>query len=238
MNCPSRVDFDESGRQGWNQQPNHLSADATTCEDLNGIANSRQLREHRIMLNDQLPQELELQCVDSERGNVKSSGTGPSKTSITAIEAHGDPNTPGARNYVAEPDNTASSGNGFTAAVRRSGQVVVKYAKFVGPGAMLSVAYIDPGNYATDVAAGASYRFKLLFVVLLSNIFAIFLQSLCVKLGSVTGLNLAENCRANLPRWLNYTLYIFAESAIIATDIAEVHVFRDVCTLYARLTRY
>lgn len=81
---------------------------------------------------------------------------------------------------------------------------------------------VDPGNYATDVAAGASYRFRLLFIVLLSNIFAIFLQSLAIKLGTVSGLNLAEACRAFLPRWLNYFLYFMAECAIIATDIAEV----------------
>src|SRR6266536_3471193 len=81
---------------------------------------------------------------------------------------------------------------------------------------------IDPGNYATDVAAGAATKFSLLFIVLMSNLFAIFLQSLCIKLGTVTGLNLAENCRAHLPRWLNITLYLFSESAIIATDIAEV----------------
>jgi metal iron transporter len=56
----------------------------------------------------------------------------------------------------------------------------------------------------------------------MSNIIAIFLQSLCAKLGTVTGLNLAENCRKNCPLWLNYFLYFFAESAIIATDIAEV----------------
>ncbi|THV43674.1 hypothetical protein BGAL_1180g00010 [Botrytis galanthina] len=101
-------------------------------------------------------------------------------------------------------------------------QVMVKFAKFVGPGFMVAVAYIDPGNYATDVAAGATYRFKLLFIVLMSNIFAIFLQSLCIKLGTVSGLNLAEACRAFLPRWMNYALYILAEGAIIATDIAEV----------------
>ena len=56
----------------------------------------------------------------------------------------------------------------------------------------------------------------------MSNLFAIFLQSLCIKLGTVTGMNLAENCKAHLPPWLNYVLYFFAESAIIATDIAEV----------------
>ena len=81
---------------------------------------------------------------------------------------------------------------------------------------------VDPGNYATDIAAGASYRFRLLFVILVSNLIAIFLQNLAIKLGTVTGLNLAEACRAFLPRWLNYFLYFMAEAAIIATDIAEV----------------
>ncbi len=81
---------------------------------------------------------------------------------------------------------------------------------------------VDPGNYATDIAAGASYRFRLLFVVLLSNIFAIFLQSISIKLGTVSGRNLADACRTFLPRWLNLSLYVLAEVAIIATDIAEV----------------
>lgn len=76
------------------------------------------------------------------------------------------------------------------------------------------MAYIDPGNYSTDVAAGASYRFRLLFVVLMSNFFAIYLQSLCIKLGSVTGLNLAEACRLFLPKWLNIVLYVMAEAAV------------------------
>jgi len=106
--------------------------------------------------------------------------------------------------------------------LRRVGRVLKKYSKFIGPGFMVSVAYIDPGNYSTDVAAGATYRFKLLFMVLVSNIFAIFLQSLCIRLGSVTGLNLAEMCKAHCPPWLNYFLYAMAEAAIIATDIAEV----------------
>lgn len=99
---------------------------------------------------------------------------------------------------------------------------VVTFFKFMGPGFLIAVAYIDPGNYATDIAAGASYRFRLLFIVLMSNLFAIFLQSLSIKLGTVTGLNLAESCREFLPRWMNYALYFLAEVAIIATDIAEV----------------
>lgn len=100
--------------------------------------------------------------------------------------------------------------------------VVHKFGRFVGPGFLVAVAYIDPGNYATDVAAGAETKYALLFIIMVSNLFAVFLQSLSVQLGSVTGLNLAENCKAHLPRWLTVLLYIFAESAIIATDIAEV----------------
>jgi NRAMP (natural resistance-associated macrophage protein)-like metal ion transporter len=71
----------------------------------------------------------------------------------------------------------------------------------------------------------------------MSNIFAIFLQSLCIKLGSVTGMNLAENCKANLPPWLNIVLYVFAEAAIIATDIAEVR-YDTIPTSKYRLTRH
>ncbi|KAJ5556949.1 hypothetical protein N7494_000864 [Penicillium frequentans] len=99
---------------------------------------------------------------------------------------------------------------------------MAKFARFVGPGFLIAVAYIDPGNYSTDVSAGADFKYSLLFVVLMSNLFAILLQSLCIKLGTVTGLNLAENCREHLPRWLVIILYMFAEIAIIATDIAEV----------------
>lgn len=98
--------------------------------------------------------------------------------------------------------------------LQRVRYAIIKYGKFVGPGFMVSVAYIDPGNYSTDVAAGASYRFKLLFVVLMSNIFAVFLQSLCIKLGTITGMNLAENCRAHCPKWLNLSLYVLAEVAV------------------------
>ncbi|CDO94450.1 unnamed protein product [Kluyveromyces dobzhanskii CBS 2104] len=97
-----------------------------------------------------------------------------------------------------------------------------KYMRFVGPGLMVSVAYMDPGNYATDVSAGASNEFSLLCIVLISNIIAIFLQSLCIKLGSVTGMDLSRACKKHLPKWLNLIIYVFAECAIIATDVAEV----------------
>lgn len=100
--------------------------------------------------------------------------------------------------------------------------VIMKYLKFFGPGILLSVAYLDPGNYATAVSGGASYEYKLLFIILLSNVFAVVLQILSAKLGAVTGLNLAENCRRHLPKWLCIVLYVLTEVAIIATDLAEV----------------
>ncbi|KAL7938487.1 natural resistance-associated macrophage domain-containing protein [Trichoderma chlorosporum] len=135
---------------------------------------------------------------------------------------------------ASDGDGGPGDGNSITASNGRSSRtrrrtplarlkhVLMTFGKFVGPGFMVSVAYIDPGNYSTDIAAGSSYRFKLLFIVLLSNLFAILLQSLAIQLGTVTGLDLASACRVYLPRWLNYFLYALAEVAIIATDIAEV----------------
>lgn len=125
---------------------------------------------------------------------------------------------------MATNDTPQSRSKAFTASISIPWflRPIVKFASFIGPGFLIAVAYIDPGNYATDAAAGAESKYALLFVVLMSNLFAVFLQSLCIKLGSVTGLNLAENCRAHLPKWLNIILYILSEAAIIATDIAEV----------------
>ena len=69
------------------------------------------------------------------------------------------------------------------------------------------------------MAAGASHQFQLLFIVLLSNFIAIYLQSLCIKLGTVSGMDLAQMCRAHLPRWLNIGLYLMAEAAVSAKDL-------------------
>ncbi|KAJ3952643.1 NRAMP-like transporter smf-3 [Colletotrichum tropicale] len=104
---------------------------------------------------------------------------------------------------------------------RRWSDLVV-FGKFVGPGFMIAVTYIDPGNYATDISAGASYHFDLLFIVLVSNLIAIFLQSLAIKLGTITGLDLATASRVFLPRWMNMIVYALAEIGIIATDMAVV----------------
>jgi manganese transport protein len=92
---------------------------------------------------------------------------------------------------------------------------------FVGPGYLVSVGYMDPGNWATSIAGGAQFGYALLFVALLSNIMAIILQSLCARLAIGSGA-LAQACRDAFPRPVAFVLWIFAEIAIIATDIAEV----------------
>ncbi|KAH3660454.1 hypothetical protein OGAPHI_007040 [Ogataea philodendri] len=97
-----------------------------------------------------------------------------------------------------------------------------KLLSFIGPGLLITCAYIDPGNYSTSTNAGAQFGYIHLFIVFLSNLFAIVLQCLCIKLGSVTGLDLAENCQKHLPRWLNFGIYLLAELAIIFTDLAEI----------------
>lgn len=105
---------------------------------------------------------------------------------------------------------------------RRVLQIMTKYIKFIGPGLMVSISFIDPGNYSTAVAAGSALKYKLLCIVLISNILAAFFQILAAKLGAVTGLDLSSNCRKHLPKFLNILVYIIAEIAIIATDITDL----------------
>lgn len=101
-------------------------------------------------------------------------------------------------------------------------RIIKKYLRFVGPGLMVAVAYMDPGNYSTAVAAGSAYRYKLLFSVMMSTCLGVYLQVLSAKLGAVTGLDLASNCREHLGYKTNLFVYIMTEIAIIATDLAEV----------------
>jgi manganese transport protein len=93
---------------------------------------------------------------------------------------------------------------------------------FAGPGYLVSVGYMDPGNWATSIAGGAQFGYALLCVALLSNIMAIILQSLCARLAIGSGRDLAQACRDAYPRPVAAILWVFAEIAIIATDIAEV----------------
>src|SRR4051794_25677927 len=93
---------------------------------------------------------------------------------------------------------------------------------FVGPGYLVSVGYMDPGNWATDLAGGSKFGYTLLSVILLSNLMAILLQALAARLGIATGRDLAQACRANYSRPVNFMLWLVCEAAIIACDLAEV----------------
>jgi manganese transport protein len=84
-----------------------------------------------------------------------------------------------------------------------------------------SVAYIDPGNFATNIQAGAKYGYGLLWVVLLANLIAMLFQALSAKLGIVTGRNLAEMCRERFPETVVYMMWVISEIAAMATDLAE-----------------
>src|SRR3954468_21822171 len=97
-----------------------------------------------------------------------------------------------------------------------------KLMAFSGPGFMVAVGYMDPGNWATDLAGGARFGYSLLCVIMISNLMAILLQHLCVKLGIATGRDLAQACRDHYPRPMVWFLWIICELAIAACDLAEV----------------
>ncbi|NLS02568.1 Nramp family divalent metal transporter [Rhizobium sp. P32RR-XVIII] len=109
-----------------------------------------------------------------------------------------------------------------TVGTGRPGSKLRRIAAFAGPGYMVAVGYMDPGNWATSLAGGSKFGYALLTVALLSNLMAIVLQSLCARLAIASGRDLAQACRDAYPKFISVPLWAFAEIAIIATDIAEV----------------
>lgn len=97
-----------------------------------------------------------------------------------------------------------------------------KMFTFLGPGLLIAVGYMDPGNWMTDIAAGAAFNYSLLFVVFSSSIIAMFLQGLALRLGMVTRKDIAQHCRDHYSKSVVMFLWITAEIAIIACDLAEV----------------
>ena len=106
--------------------------------------------------------------------------------------------------------------------VSATGSQMRKAAAFLGPGYLVAVGYMDPGNWATALAGGSKFGYALLVVALISNIMAVILQALCARLAIGSGRDLAQACRDAYPAWAAWPLWFFAEIAIIATDIAEV----------------
>ncbi|WP_439925753.1 Nramp family divalent metal transporter [Nitrobacter sp. JJSN] len=109
-----------------------------------------------------------------------------------------------------------------TVLVPTTGHWLRRLLAFAGPGYMVSVGYMDPGNWATDIAGGSQFGYTLLSVILLSNLMAILLQALAARLGIAAGLDLAQACRASYSRPVNFMLWLACEAAIIACDLAEV----------------
>ncbi len=109
-----------------------------------------------------------------------------------------------------------------TVRVDRTGPPWRRLLGFLGPGYLVAVGYMDPGNWATSLAGGAQFGYTLLTVALLSNIMAIVLQSLAARLAIGSGRDLAQACRDGFPPWAAYPLWVLAELAIVATDVAEV----------------
>lgn len=109
-----------------------------------------------------------------------------------------------------------------TIPVRTTGAPWKRFLSFLGPGYLVAVGYMDPGNWATAIAGGSKFGYALLTVALVSNIMAIILQALCARLAVASGRDLAQACRDGYPAWAAYPLWFLAEAAIIATDVAEV----------------
>jgi manganese transport protein len=97
-----------------------------------------------------------------------------------------------------------------------------KFLSFLGPAYLICVGYMDPGNWATDLAAGSQFGYKLIWVLLLSNVVALLLQSLSARLGIVRGLDLAQASKHAYNRFINFCLFILAQIAIVACDLAEI----------------
>ncbi len=121
----------------------------------------------------------------------------------------------------ASPDaGTLQAANEVLSGQSKKGRFA-KLLPFLGPAFIASVAYMDPGNFATNIASGAQFGYMLLWVIVLSNFMAMLLQTLSAKLGIATGQNLAEVCRDRFPRWVVYFLWGLMEIVAMATDMAE-----------------
>jgi manganese transport protein len=107
-------------------------------------------------------------------------------------------------------------------ATRPTGPMWRKLLAFLGPGYLVAVGYMDPGNWATSLAGGSKFGYALLTIALISNVMAILLQALCARLGIASGRDLAQACRDAFPRWVSWPLWVAAEIAICSTDLAEV----------------
>jgi manganese transport protein len=129
------------------------------------------------------------------------------------------------RNSKSNPTGQASSITARNARAVLTGRSkkgwLARLLPFLGPAFIASIAYVDPGNFATNIQGGAQFGYELLWVILGSNLMAMLLQALSAKLGIATGKNLAEHCRERFPRWVVWSMWTLMELVAMATDLAE-----------------
>jgi manganese transport protein len=128
----------------------------------------------------------------------------------------------GWRSFQTEDGRKSLSEVNATISIPAGGSWLRRLLAFSGPGYMVSVGYMDPGNWATDLAGGSKFGYALLCVIMLSNLMAILLQALAARLGIATGKDLAQACRDAFPRPVGLALWVACELAIVACDLAEV----------------
>jgi manganese transport protein len=145
------------------------------------------------------------------------------RDSAEVLEYGGGPREWGARRPVATAGQISLEGMHGTIAVPHSNAGFWRhYAAYVGPALLVSVGYMDPGNWGTDLQGGAQFKYDLLWVVAVASVMAIFMQVVSARLGVVTGKDLAQFCRDHLPAWTRWPNWLCAEVAIGACDLAEV----------------
>ncbi|MBO1074120.1 Nramp family divalent metal transporter [Roseomonas marmotae] len=140
-----------------------------------------------------------------------------SPPTATALPAQGKDAVPGSSHHPSSLSEIHRS-----VAVPRAASWLRRLLAFIGPGYMVAVGYMDPGNWATAIAGGSAFGYTLLSVALLSSLMAMLLQAICARIGIASGRDLAQLCRERFPRWVAFPLWLLAEGAICATDLAEV----------------
>eukprot|EP00871_Galdieria_phlegrea_P003669 jgi/Galph1/4302/GphlegSOOS_G3000.1 len=110
--------------------------------------------------------------------------------------------------------------------------------KFAGPGWLVCIALIDPGNYEGDIQAGASFRYQLIWIIWWSSVLEVFIQILTIRLGLYAKLDLAQACQKNYPRYVSYALWVLSESAMLATDLLQVIGFAVACEILFHMPLY
>src|SRR5512136_3321053 len=128
--------------------------------------------------------------------------------------------TKGNHNTIHKIDSTRNAAKAVLSGKSKKGWFA-RLVPFLGPAFIASIAYVDPGNFATNIQGGAQFGYELLWVILGSNLMAMLLQALSAKLGIASGRNLAELCREHFPRWLTYAMWALMEVVAMATDLAE-----------------